>query len=223
MHGLLAGTDSPSLLPLYVATGMLVLLAARHTATWVARKAPSHLRHEPPGATRPAAAPSSRPRAEEVPRSMTISPRLVARRAVVTVAVAGSLVLGAPPSAPPASGPERGATDGSARDRREPRQPLEAERARGADLQARLDAVTAQASELQDALAAADARVTRDASTAATLKARIAAAKKRLATLNASIEAAARRAAARPPTVVTRIVTSAPATTPRPAEGQHDD
>ena len=66
MHGLLAGTDSPSLLPLYVATGMLVLLAAAYRY-WVARKARPTFATSLPGATRPAAAPLIPARAEEVP------------------------------------------------------------------------------------------------------------------------------------------------------------
>ncbi len=66
MHGLLAGTDSPSLLPLYVATGMLVLLAAAYRY-WVARKARPTFATSLPGATRSAAAPLIPARAEEVP------------------------------------------------------------------------------------------------------------------------------------------------------------
>ena len=66
MHGLLAGTDSPSLLPLYVATGMLVLLAAAYRY-WVARKARPTFATSLPGATRPAAASLIPARAEEVP------------------------------------------------------------------------------------------------------------------------------------------------------------
>ncbi len=58
--------DSPSLLPLYVARGMLVLLAAAYRY-WVARKARPTFATSLPGATRPAAAPLIPARAEEVP------------------------------------------------------------------------------------------------------------------------------------------------------------
>jgi hypothetical protein len=58
MHGLLAGTDSAVLGPMYLATGLLVLAAGAYRY-WVARKARPTFATSLPGATRPAAVPTS--------------------------------------------------------------------------------------------------------------------------------------------------------------------
>ena len=52
MHGLLSGTDSAALVPLYVATGSLVIGAGAYRY-WVARKARPTFATSLPGATRP--------------------------------------------------------------------------------------------------------------------------------------------------------------------------
>ncbi len=52
MHGLLAGTDSAALVPLYLATGLLVLAAGAYRY-WVARRARPTFATSLPGATRP--------------------------------------------------------------------------------------------------------------------------------------------------------------------------
>jgi sulfoxide reductase heme-binding subunit YedZ len=52
MHGLLSGTDSAALLPLYVATGSLVIGAGAYRY-WVAKKARPTFATSLPGATRP--------------------------------------------------------------------------------------------------------------------------------------------------------------------------
>ncbi|MFH1474519.1 MAG: hypothetical protein ABIG85_01525 [Chloroflexota bacterium] len=58
MHGLLAGTDSAALLPMYLATGLLVLAAGAYRY-WVAERARPTFATSLPGTTRPAA--SARP------------------------------------------------------------------------------------------------------------------------------------------------------------------
>jgi len=58
MHGVMAGTDSAALLPIYLATGLLVLAAGAYRY-WVARKARPTFATSLPGATRPA--PPARP------------------------------------------------------------------------------------------------------------------------------------------------------------------
>jgi sulfoxide reductase heme-binding subunit YedZ len=63
MHGLLSGTDSAALVPLYVATGGLVVGAAAYRY-WVAKKARPTFATSLPGGTRPA------------PTSMTPAPAL---------------------------------------------------------------------------------------------------------------------------------------------------
>jgi hypothetical protein len=55
MHGLLAGTDSAALLPIYVATGLLVLAAVAYRY-WVARKGRPTFATVRPDAARPAPA-----------------------------------------------------------------------------------------------------------------------------------------------------------------------
>jgi methionine sulfoxide reductase heme-binding subunit len=52
MHGLLAGTDSPALLPMYLATGLLVVGAGAYRY-WVSRQARPTFATGLPGATRP--------------------------------------------------------------------------------------------------------------------------------------------------------------------------
>jgi len=56
MHGLLAGTDSAALLPMYVATGIVVLGAGAYRY-WVAKKARPTFATSLPGATRTGPAP----------------------------------------------------------------------------------------------------------------------------------------------------------------------
>jgi sulfoxide reductase heme-binding subunit YedZ len=58
MHGILAGTDSAALLPIYLATGLLVLAAGAYRY-WVTRKARPTFATSLAGGTRPA--PSARP------------------------------------------------------------------------------------------------------------------------------------------------------------------
>jgi sulfoxide reductase heme-binding subunit YedZ len=58
MHGILAGTDSAALLPIYLATGLLVLAAGAYRY-WVARKARPTFATSLAGGTHPA--PSARP------------------------------------------------------------------------------------------------------------------------------------------------------------------
>ena len=58
MHGILAGTDSAALLPMYLATGLLVLGAGAYRY-WVAKKARPTFATSLPGATGPA--PMARP------------------------------------------------------------------------------------------------------------------------------------------------------------------
>lgn len=58
IHGLLAGTDSAPLLPMYLVTGLLVLAAGAYRY-WVARKARPTFATSLPGATRPS--PLARP------------------------------------------------------------------------------------------------------------------------------------------------------------------
>jgi hypothetical protein len=65
MHGLLAGTDSAALLPMYVATGIVVLGAGAYRH-WVATKARPTFATSLPGATPPG--PATRPTL--VPASM---------------------------------------------------------------------------------------------------------------------------------------------------------
>ncbi len=68
MHGILAGTDSAALLPMYLATGLLVLGAGAYRY-WVARKARPTFATSLPGATRPATTPrpASTPRPTILP------------------------------------------------------------------------------------------------------------------------------------------------------------
>jgi len=70
MHGLLAGTDSPALLPMYLATGLLVIGAGAYRY-WVSRKARPTFATSLPGAThlaRPALVPAPSPAMEEITR-----------------------------------------------------------------------------------------------------------------------------------------------------------
>jgi hypothetical protein len=62
MHGILAGTDSSALVPMYLATGILVIAAGAYRY-WVSRKARPTFATSLPGATRPAspAQPTSLP------------------------------------------------------------------------------------------------------------------------------------------------------------------
>ncbi|HYN47296.1 MAG TPA: hypothetical protein VER83_00430 [Candidatus Nanopelagicales bacterium] len=155
---------------------------------------------------------------------MKINARLLLRRTAVTVAVVGSLVLGAatiraagqwtaneaPLAAPPVTVESLAAQ-------------LAAERGRSSDLVTRLEAVAGQTVELQAALDVANARIQADTATAKDLSDRIAAAKKKLAALNRQIAATAREAAAARTVVVRRIVTPA-APAPQPTrEPEHDD
>ena len=68
MHGILAGTDSAALLPMYLATGLLVLGAGAYRY-WVAKKARPTFATSLPGATRPATTPrpASTPRPTILP------------------------------------------------------------------------------------------------------------------------------------------------------------
>ncbi len=155
---------------------------------------------------------------------MKIDLRLILRRTAVTMAVVGSLVLGAatiraasqwtateaPLAAPPVTVESLASQ-------------LATERGRTSDLATRLAAMAGQTVELQAALDAANAQVEQDTATAKGLTDRIAAAKKKLAALNRQIAATARQAAAARTVVVTRVVARA-APTPRPtAEPEHDD
>jgi sulfoxide reductase heme-binding subunit YedZ len=70
MHGLLAGTDSPALLPMYLATGLLVIGAGAYRY-WVSKKARPTFATSLPGATRPARpalVPAPAPAMEEITR-----------------------------------------------------------------------------------------------------------------------------------------------------------
>ena len=70
MHGLLAGTDSPALLPMYLATGLLVIGAGAYRY-WVSRKARPTFATSLPDAThlaRPALVPAPTPAMEEITR-----------------------------------------------------------------------------------------------------------------------------------------------------------
>ncbi len=67
MHGLLAGTDSAVLVPLYVASGAAVLAAAAYRY-WVARRARPTFATSLSGAARPTLVPAPATATEEVPR-----------------------------------------------------------------------------------------------------------------------------------------------------------
>ena len=155
---------------------------------------------------------------------MRMNARLILRRAAVTMAVVGSLVLGAatiraasqwtateaPLAAPPVTVESLAAQ-------------LAAERGRTSDLAVRLDAMAVNTVELQAALDTANAQIQADTATAADLTDRIAAAKKKLAALNRKIAATARKAAAAQAVVVRQVVTRA-APAPRPApQAERDD
>jgi len=156
---------------------------------------------------------------------MRIDLRLLLRRAVVTVAVVGSLFLGAatiraasqwtaseaPLAAPPVTVESLSAQ-------------LAAERGRSSDIAARLQAVSGQTAELESALGTANTQLGTDTATAKGLQDRIAAAKKKLAALNRQIAATARQAAAARRTVtVRRVVVRKPAAQPAPPPVEHDD
>jgi len=157
---------------------------------------------------------------------MKINARLILRRTAVTVAVVGSLVLGAatiraasqwtaseaPLAAPPVTVESLTAQ-------------LAAERERTSGLSSQLETMAGNTVELQAALDAANAQIQVDTATAKDLTNRIAAAKKKLAALNAKIAASARQAAAARTVVVRRVVTTGPAApAPRPTqEPEHDD
>ena len=155
---------------------------------------------------------------------MRMNARLILRRAAVTMAVVGSLVLGAatiraasqwtateaPLAAPPVTVESLAAQ-------------LAAERGRTSGLAVRLDEMAGTTVELQAALDAANAQIQADTATAADLTDRIAAAKKKLAALNRKIAATARKAAAAQAVVVRQVVTRA-APAPRPApQAERDD
>jgi len=155
---------------------------------------------------------------------MRMNARLILRRTAVTMAVVGSLVLGAatiraasqwtateaPLAAPPVTVESLAAQ-------------LAAERGRTSGLAVRLDEMAGTTVELQAALDAANAQIQADTATAADLTDRIAAAKKKLAALNRKIAATARKAAAAQAVVVRQVVTRA-APAPRPApQAERDD
>jgi septal ring factor EnvC (AmiA/AmiB activator) len=154
---------------------------------------------------------------------MKINARLLLRRAAVTVAVVGSLVLGAatiraagqwtaseaPLAAPPVTVDTLTAQ-------------LAAERERTSGLASRLASMAAQTAQLQAGLDAANAQIQKDAATAGDLKDRIAAAKKRLATLDRQIAATARRAAVVQAVAVTRPAPPPSAARPTPEPGDDD-
>jgi len=129
---------------------------------------------------------------------------LLARRGVIVLGVAASLLLGAvsiraaatwtAASAPLAVSPT---SAGSLADQ------LDQEQARSKALQAQLDELASRTSDLSTALAAAQERISTDASTAKQLRTRLASAQQKLAVLTTSIQrsqAAAAAAAATPAT-----------------------
>ncbi len=152
---------------------------------------------------------------------MKISARLLLRRAAVTVAVVGSLLLGAatiraagewtaseaPLAAPPVTVESLSAQ-------------LAAERERTSGLASRLQAMSGQTAELQTALEAANAQLAKDGATAKALRDRIAAARKKLAALNRQLAATARQATVARTVVVRQ---AAPKPTAPPTHEEHDD
>jgi len=155
---------------------------------------------------------------------MKINVRLILRRTAVTMAVVGSLVLGAatiraagqwtateaPLAAPPVTVESLTAQ-------------LATERGRSSDLATRLQAMDGQTAELQAALGTANAQIQADTATAKDLTDRIAAAKKKLAALNRQIAATARQAAAARTVVVRRVATPAAPVAQPTEEPEHDD
>ncbi len=74
LHGLLAGTDSVALVPLYVGTGLVVMLASAYRY-WVSKKARPTFATSLPGATRPLhAVPDPTGNARQIPARRDLAP-----------------------------------------------------------------------------------------------------------------------------------------------------
>ena len=95
LHGLLAGTDSVALVPLYVGTGLVVMLAGAYRY-WVSKKARPTFATSLPGATRPLHAvpgPTGDPR--QIPARRDLAPDSPPRSAPAdrVVPVAGAALM----------------------------------------------------------------------------------------------------------------------------------